>query len=151
MRAPLFDFSSISDYIIPRQEFCGGLVSVCANRCRIIGYPVCVVDPGKYDRNEYIFNFAIVLDEDEDMTGYQEVVRMLAALFEDLEVQESLLSSEKLMDADEDGAVSVKNGLLGGRIYSICEMVLEDLNNYSEFVMPIGNATVTRLQLNYKH
>lgn len=133
---PLFDFESISDYIIPRQEFCGGVVSICTNHHRIIGYPVCVVDPSKYDRNEYIFNFCLVLEEDVEMSGYQDVVRMLAALFEDLEIQDSLLSSEKLRDLTNDNASERK--FVGGRVFAICEMVLEDLNNYCEFVMPIG-------------
>lgn len=134
-RTPLFDFASVSDYIIPRQEFCGGLVSACVNHFRIIGYPVCVVDPSKYDRNEYIFNFSLVVDDDADTSGYEDVVRMLASLFEDLETQESLLSSEKLRVADEN---TREHGLIGGRVFAICEMVLEDLNNYCEFMMPIG-------------
>lgn len=136
IHAPLFDFDSISDYIIPRQEFCGELVTICTNHYRIIGFPICVVDPSKYDRNEYIFNFSLVLDENVDMSGYQDVVRMLASLFMDLEIQESLLSSEGLRYTD--GNVASEHGLVGSKVHAICEMVLEDLNNYCEFMMPIG-------------
>lgn len=123
-QAPLFDFSSISDYVIPRQEFCNQLLAVCINRQRVIGYPVCIVDSHKYERNEFIFNFAFVLDEDVDASSYQSVVRKLARLFRSLEEQGSVLSQNSA------GPQS--------KIYALCEMILEDLNNYCECMIPIG-------------
>jgi hypothetical protein len=30
---------------------------------------------------------------------------------------------------------------VGGKIYALCEMVLEDLNNYAECMIPIGTST----------
>lgn len=124
-QAPLIDFSSISDYVIPRQEFCNQLVSVCINHYRIIGYPVCTVDPSKYERNEFIFNFVFVLDQDTDINSYQNIVRKLAQLFRTLEEQDSVLSN------DTGGRQS--------KIYALCEIILEDLNNYCECMIPIGN------------
>ncbi|KAJ9646459.1 Nitrogen permease regulator 2 [Coniosporium tulheliwenetii] len=73
-RAPLFDFSSVSDCIIPRQEFCDRLVTVCVNHYRIIGYPICISNyEGKYNRNQFIFNFALVLDEDAEWDDYNTI------------------------------------------------------------------------------
>src|SRR5262249_17979388 len=91
---PLFDFTSISDLIIPRQEFCDRLVTVCIHHYRIIGHPVCIEDP-RYDRNQFIFNLALVLDEDADFSGYKSVVKKLASLFRNLEEQSGFLSKDE--------------------------------------------------------
>ncbi|KAF8458011.1 nitrogen permease regulator 2 [Terfezia claveryi] len=117
---PLFDFDTVSDYIIPKQELCDRLVTVCTNRFRILGYPMCIEDR-KYDRNEYIFNIAIVLDETVDPSSYKSVVRKLAKLFRALEEQSGFLWDEV-----------TRSG-----VYSLIEQVMEDLNNYCECMIPI--------------
>ena len=171
---PLFDFASISDLIIPRQEFCDQLVTVCISHYRIIGHPVCIEHP-RYDRNQFIFNFALVLDEDTDFSGYKSVVKKLASLFRNLEEQSGFLfkdeaglkpsakapkgprlensplhrSTEDGYDAGSDlcGTSSLSNSIeLGGdavqstKVYALCEMILEDLNNYCECMIPIGTS-----------
>lgn len=119
---PLFDFETVSEYIIPKQELCDRLVTVCTNKYRILGYPVCLEDR-KYERNEFIFNFAIVLDEDVvEYSTYKSVVRKVAKLFKALEEQSGFLSNEVT-------AVGV---------FALIEQVLEDLNNYSECMIPIS-------------
>lgn len=139
-QTPFFDFSSISDYIIPRREFCDRVVSICSNHYRILGYPVCIQDQ-KYDRNEFIFNFCLVLDEDAQYSSYASVVRKLAQLFRNLEEQSGFLSKEEEMEglivAGEEGY----GGMEGARVYAVCEMILEDLNNYQECMIPIGTFT----------
>jgi hypothetical protein len=167
---PLFDFPSVSDLIIPRQEFCDRLVTVCVNRYRIIGYPICI-EHQRYDRNQFIFNLAMVLDEDADFSGHMSVVRKLASMFRNLEEQSQFLSGEeagaiwdsadlaelpsffgeeKSESAGSDVALSDANPLsgsgllshyeasLGGKVYALCEMIMEDLNNYCECMIPIG-------------
>jgi len=97
-------------------------VTVCTNKYRILGYPVCLEDR-KYERNEFIFNFAIVLDEDViEYSTYKSVVRKVAKLFKALEEQSGFLSNEVT-------AVGV---------FALIEQVLEDLNNYSECMIPIS-------------
>lgn len=133
---PLFDFGSISDYIIPRREFCDRLIAVCANKHRIIGFPVCIHDDEKYQRNDFIFNFCLVLDEDASFGAYASVVRKLARLFRNLEEQGDFLSREERM---EGLVLAGEEGYGGGaKVYALCEMVLEDLNNYCECMIPIG-------------
>jgi len=171
---PLFDFTSISDLIIPRQEFCDRLVTVCINHYRIIGHPVCIEHP-RYDRNQFIFNLALVLDEDADFSGYKSVVKKLASLFRNLEEQSGFLSKDEgelkhsaktsrgprlespplhrsaedgyEVGSDLGGTVSLSNSIeLGGdavkstKVYALCEMILEDLNNYCECMIPIGTS-----------
>lgn len=118
---PLFDFDTISEYIIPKQALCDRLVTVCTNKYRILGYPVALEDR-KYARNKFIFNFAFVLDEDVEFSTYKSVVRKVAKLFKALEEQSGFLSNE----------------VTRNEVYALIEQVMEDLNNYSECMIPIS-------------
>lgn len=79
----------------------------------------------RYDRNEFIFNFCIVLGEEDDFSQYKSVVQKLADLMHALEEQNSFLSR----DYSKSGE---------GKVHSLCEMLMEDLNNYCECMIPIG-------------
>jgi nitrogen permease regulator 2-like protein len=181
-RQPLFQYSSISEFIIPKQDFCDRLFTTCVSHYRIIGYPVCINDySGKYGRNQFIFNFALVIDEDlDDWGSYASVVRKLGRLLRALEEQGGFLSKEedpswfednedesgtigkldvsrqdklshpKDDESDNDGQphpvrktvpVASRTGAPRGsssKVYALCEMILEDLNNYYECMIPIG-------------
>lgn len=118
----------------------------------MIGYPVCIRE-GKYSRNEFIFNFALVIAEDElDWACYGEVVRKLGRLLRGLEEQGGFLSKEEEGVWDDDTTLDLPTdehfrqapflgaGVgTGSKVYALCEMVLEDLNNYAECMIPIGN------------
>ncbi|KAJ5338614.1 Nitrogen permease regulator 2 [Penicillium brevicompactum] len=121
---PLLTFSDVSFFVIPRQELCGNLLQVCTNGYRILGYPICMKSV-RYDRNEFIFNFCIVLAEEDDFSTYKSVVQKIADLMHGLEEQNGFLSR----DFSKSGE---------GKIYSLCEMLMEDLNNYCECMIPIG-------------
>jgi hypothetical protein len=101
---------------------------------------VCIRE-GKYSRNDFIFNFAVVISESEvDWACYGEVVRKLGRLLRGLEEQGGFLSREEegagcWEDEGEDGFRGV-----GSKVYALCEMVLEDLNNYNECMIPIGES-----------
>jgi nitrogen permease regulator 2-like protein len=144
--APLFPFESITQYLIPTQQFCDRLLTYCVNHHRVIGYPVCIRE-NKYSRNEFIFNFALVISENEqDWACYGEVVRKLGRLLRGLEEQGGFLSREEvgIWEEDDSGVVrgeedSSGTGIGGGsKVYALCEMLLEDLNNYAECMIPIG-------------
>jgi len=100
----------------------------------------------KYSRNEFIFNFAIVVGENElDWACYGEVVRKLGRLLRGLEEQGGFLSKEEEgvwedgvggLGGEEGDGVFGTGG--GSKVYALCEMVLEDLNNYAECMIPIG-------------
>lgn len=81
-----------------------------------------MLDDRKYARNKFIFNFAIVLDEDVEFSTYKSVVRKVAKLFKALEEQSGFLSNEV-----------TRSG-----VYALIEQVMEDLNNYSECMIPIS-------------
>lgn len=82
---------------------------------------MCIEDR-RYARNEFIFNFAIVLDEDAEFNAYKSVVRKLAKLFKALEEQSGFLTNSATQPC----------------VYGLIEQVLEDLNNYSECMIPIS-------------
>jgi hypothetical protein len=67
----------------------------------------------------------VVLAEDEDFSTYKSVVQKLADMMHALEEQSGFLSRDFSMSGE-------------GKVYSLCEMLMEDLNNYCECMIPIG-------------
>ncbi|CEJ54100.1 hypothetical protein PMG11_00423 [Penicillium brasilianum] len=131
---PLFlTFSDVSFFVIPRQELCGNLLQVCTNGYRILGYPICMKSD-RYSRNEFIFNFCIVLAEEDDFSQYKSVVQKLADLMHALEEQNGFLSR----DFSKTGE---------GKVHSLCEMLMEDLNNYCECMIPIDELNTLNIKL----
>lgn len=155
LTTPLFTFASVTQFLIPTQQFCDRLLTFCVNHHRVIGYPVCIRE-GKYSRNEFIFNFAIVIGENErDWACYGEVVRKLGRLLRGLEEQGGFLSKEEVGVWDDEGTYTdaIPDDGVGGfgvgggsKVYALCEMVLEDLNNYAECMIPIGECSPRDLQ-----
>ncbi|PGH29631.1 hypothetical protein GX50_07614 [[Emmonsia] crescens] len=130
---PLITFSDISFFVIPRQELCGNLIHICSGGYRILGSPVCMTSP-RYDRNEFIFNFCIVLAEDEEFGSFKSVVQKLAHLMCGLEEQSGFLSR----DFSKGGE---------GKVYSLCQTLMEDLNNYCECMIPIDELNTLNIKL----
>lgn len=128
----LFDFEILSEYIIPRQVFCNRYVVIGDpdNRYRILGYPVCIRSE-KYERNEFMFNFCIVIDTITDKAPYEAVVRRLASTFTELEVQNQFLSQEDVSDSQERRSIA-----------ALIEIIKEDLNNYNECMIPVGELLI---------
>jgi hypothetical protein len=125
----LVDFNSVSEFIIPHQEVCNRYITVRdpSGEYRILGYPVCINDNQRYERNEFIFNFGIVCSATCDFVPYEAVIRRLATTFTEMEIQNQYLSLE--------GAVESK----GRRsIGALLEIIREDLNNYNECMIPVG-------------
>ncbi|KAJ9403869.1 hypothetical protein DTO045G8_8432 [Paecilomyces variotii] len=129
----ILTFADISFFVIPRQELCGNLLQVCTGGYRILGYPICMKSP-RYDRNEFIFNFCIVLAEEEDFTTYKSVVQKLADLMHGLEEQSGFLSRDHSKSGE-------------GKVYSLCETLMEDLNNYCECMIPIDELNTLNIKL----
>lgn len=129
-KAPLIDFDVLQEYIIPRQAFCNRYLTINTpdGKYTVLGYPV-VIPHTKYLRNEFIFNFGLILDADEDQVPYERVVRRLASTFSEMEKQNEYLSQN---EGRRDGG--------GGRrpIDSLLQIVKEDLDNYGECMIPVG-------------
>ncbi|EER29257.1 Nitrogen permease regulator 2 [Coccidioides posadasii str. Silveira] len=130
---PLFNFSDISFFVIPRQELCGNLIQVCTNGHRVLGFPVCIKSPS-YDRNEFIFNFCVVLAEEDEWGSFKSVVQKLADLMCELEEQSGFLSKDPSPGGE-------------GKVHSLCETLMEDLNNYCECMIPIDDLNTLNVKL----
>lgn len=100
---------------------------------RILTYPICLTK-SSYDRNEFIFSFSIVLHHRTPFSPYLSVVTKLATLFKHLEETTQILSSD--LSAPDTG-----------QIFALCEILLEDLNNYSEAMIPIDEANTLNIKL----
>lgn len=81
----------------------------------------------KYVRNEFIFNFGLVIPSESDTLPYEAVVRRLASTFQEMELQDQFLSEE------------IGPKTKGRRpISALIEIILHDLNSYGECKIPVG-------------
>ena len=100
-----------------------------------MSHPVCIKGE-HYPRNEFIFNFALVLSPPDitDVPSYKSVIVKLAQLMRGLEEQTRFLSD----DPSPPGS---------GKIYSLCETFMGDLNNYAECMIPIDEVNTLNVKL----
>ncbi|KAH6609183.1 hypothetical protein Trco_002529 [Trichoderma cornu-damae] len=134
------DFDVLQEYIIPRQAFCNRYVTINTpdGKYTILGFPV-VIPHAKYVRNEFIFNFGLLVDAECDQTPYERVVRCLADTFAEMEKQNEYLSLSEAKSPEADGARRP--------IESLLEIVKEDLNNYGECMIPVDEANTINMKL----
>jgi len=130
-RPCLFDFNVMQEYIIPRKAFCNRYITVNDpdGKYMILGFPVAIQNP-RYERNEFIFNFGLVIGcgggpghsgggggsgsagdgvDSVDQVPYERVVRRLASTFAEMEKQNGYLSlqdqhqQQQQQQPDRDG------------------------------------------------
>ena len=80
-----------------------------------------------------MFNFCLLLDEAADFSSYIPVVVKVASLLKGLEEQTHWLSQD-----EAEG---------GGKVFALCEILLEDLNLYSETQIPIDEQNTLNIKL----
>ncbi|KAI0106906.1 nitrogen permease regulator 2 [Daldinia grandis] len=136
LKPPLVDFDIIQEYIIPRKAFFNRFMTVNSpdNKYSILLFPVSIPNE-RYHRNEFIFNFGLVVESDVDHIPYEKLVRRLAVTFAEMERQHRYLSSDGRMD---DGRRPIE---------SLLEIVKEDLNNYGECMIPVDDANTLNMKL----
>ncbi|KAI1396199.1 nitrogen permease regulator 2 [Hypoxylon fuscum] len=136
LKPPLVDFDIIQEYIIPRKAFFNRFMTVNSpdNKYSILGFPVSIPNE-RYHRNEFIFNFGLVVESDVDQVPYERLVRRLAVTFAEMERQHGYLSSDGQVD---DGRRPIE---------SLLEIVKEDLNNYGECMIPVDDANTLNMKL----
>ncbi len=141
-KTALLDFDVMQEYIIPRAAFFNRYMTVLApdGKHAVLGFPVSIADP-KYQRNEFIFNFGLVVDADVvDQLPYERVVRRLAATFAEMEKQNEYLSRDVGDGGGGPAGGPAGRGVEEARrpIESLLEIIKEDLNNYGECMIPVG-------------
>jgi hypothetical protein len=144
----LLNFDVLSNYIIPRKSFCNRLLATTTpdSKFVILGFPVLIPDEAKYRRNEFIFNFCVVIEEGVERVPYERVVRRLAVTFAEMEKLDGYLSGQDGSGrgqggrrSDGDLGDSLGDGVGGRRsLEGLLEIIREDLNNYGECMIPVG-------------
>ncbi|KAJ2965815.1 hypothetical protein NQ176_g10439 [Zarea fungicola] len=141
-RPPLIDFDVLQEYIIPRQPFCNRYVTINSpdGKYTILCHPV-VIAHAKYLRNEFMFNFGLLVEANVDHTAYERVVRCLAATFSEMEKQNEYLSLGGDAQCAVIAATTIDEADPNARrpIESLLEIIKEDLNNYGECMIPMHN------------
>jgi hypothetical protein len=143
----LFDFASIIDFVIPKPELCGHLITKATRTSKILGLPVRfvssffpsfpfshlvfprrIVDEEKYqgsksiyNRNAFIFNVCFVFERDAELSVYEPVVRKTGRTLRAMEESSSLLS----------------NPPPGFSMDNLLEQLYLDLNAYCETSIPL--------------
>lgn len=128
---PLFPFHCIKNYVIPKPALCNRLVSIKINEYRVMGYPVLINGEG-YERNSFVFNFAFVFHARAEFAAYETSIRRLAKMFSALEEQSRYLSN---------AAASLQT------ISNIIEQIYQDLNNFSECMIPVDESNSVNFKL----
>ncbi|KAI1499054.1 nitrogen permease regulator 2-domain-containing protein [Biscogniauxia marginata] len=146
LKPPLVDFDIVQEYIIPRKAFFNRFVTANTpdGKHAILGFPVSIPHE-RYHRNEFIFNFGLVVESDVDTIPYERLVRRLAVTFAEMERQTGYLSSE-----GHDYCAGLSKDMVDdGRrpIESLLEIVKEDLNNYGECMIPVDEANTLNMKL----
>lgn len=113
-KTTILDFDVMQDYVIPRPAFFNRFLAAQdpSGRYTVLGFPVAIRD-AKYDRNEFIFNFGIVVDVRDDQGPYEGVVRRLASTFAEMEKQNAFLSQEEMRAQRGRGGGMSAGGTLG--------------------------------------
>ncbi|KAK3336710.1 nitrogen permease regulator 2 [Cercophora scortea] len=151
----LFDFSVLQEYIIPRKAFCNRYMTVVdpEGRHAVLGFPVSIPSP-RYDRNEFIFNFGLVVEcGGVDQIPYERVVRRLAVTFAEMEKQNCYLSQDENRGYNTcvggGGAqrAPARESYCRRPIESLLEIIKEDLNNYGECMIPVDDANTINMKL----
>lgn len=124
----------MAEYIIPRKPFCNRFLTIKTidEKYIILCHPVCIVNE-QYFRNEFIFSFGIVLENDEkfDILPYEAVVRRLAGTFTEMEIQSNALSVDQVGQVGEGEKRSIS---------ALLEIIKEDLDLYNECMIPVGQS-----------
>ncbi|KAK4053119.1 Nitrogen permease regulator 2 [Microbotryomycetes sp. JL201] len=136
----LFDFSSILDFVIPKPELCGHLITKATRTSKILGFPVRIVDEEKYhkgkevyNRNTFTFNVCFVFERDAELSAFEPIVRKLGRTLRQVEETSSLLSSPPPTF----------------HIGDLLEQIFMDINNYSETSIRIGDTDLELFLLPY--
>ncbi|SPO02192.1 related to nitrogen permease regulator [Cephalotrichum gorgonifer] len=156
-KTSLLDFDHLQPYIIPRKPFCNRVVTVtdAEGKYVIVSHPV-LISHEKYPRNEFMFNFGVVVEEGGDRGTFEGIVRRLAVTFGEMEVQDMYLSSQEDMGEGADiGRVGKgkerereREKVTGRRgVEGLLEIVREDLNNYGECMIPVDEANTINMKL----
>lgn len=130
LESTLFKFDQVKSYVIPKPQLCNRLVTFKVGKYRVVGFPVNISDPS-YPRNFFVFNFSFVFKYRGESTVYETSIRRLARMFMALEEQSKFLSRRTTYET----------------IDSLLQQIYQDINNYSECMIPIDESNTVNMKL----
>lgn len=129
------EFSTLSDYVIPKNPLCGRLIICNISSCpdeqgrrhhyKVMGVPVLLEHEQKYERNHFIFNLCFVFHSDTDTRSYEPIVHKCARSLRMLEEEESFVSRLDNLP----------------RLYAIVEQLHEEMNSFYEVFIALPEAS----------
>eukprot|EP00158_Paraphelidium_tribonemae_P004119 Partr_v1_DN26583_c0_g1_i2_m3423 putative nitrogen permease regulator-like 2 (S. cerevisiae) len=134
----------ISEYIIPKQDLCGHLVTLRHKSVTILGCPM-IIEDSKYPRNAFLFNMAFLFDNNStsptstSSSGihvYENIVYKVALFLRRLEVESEFLSRS---DRDSSGRVL--------SVQPLMYQLLSDLNRYGESHLYLDECNALNLHM----
>ncbi|SMN22957.1 similar to Saccharomyces cerevisiae YEL062W NPR2 Subunit of the conserved Npr2/3 complex that mediates downregulation of TORC1 activity upon amino acid limitation [Maudiozyma saulgeensis] len=141
------NFNSVKNYIIPKLQLCHKLLTMKYENYRIVSYPV-TVNSQSYARNFFSFNFVFIFPYDCETSPYEPAIARLAKMFRVLEEQNQILSL-----AENDPVFFKDPSTLSNKpdsSFSIQDLIMriyQDLNSYSECLIPINDANTVDIKL----
>lgn len=133
------DFSTLSDYVIPKNPLCGRMIICNISSCpdeqgrrqhyKVMGVPVLLEHEQKYERNHFIFNLCFVFHSNTDTRSYEPIVYKCARSLRMLEEEESFVSRLDNLP----------------RLYAIVEQLYEELNSFYEVFIALPDASNVHL------
>lgn len=91
--APLFDFDSVKNYVVPKPQLCNRLLTFKVGQYRVLGFPVHIYGT-QYARNSFNFNLCFVFPYDSETVPYEGQISRMGKMFRTLEEQSQLLSQK---------------------------------------------------------
>nr|XP_039255729.1 GATOR complex protein NPRL2-like isoform X1 [Styela clava] len=87
-------FEEVTNYIIPKPELQEKLTTVNVGKKKVIGCPVCI-EGSHYPRNNFIFNFGLVLDSNHKSSPCIPMIKQLSKYMSELEKENGFVSNEE--------------------------------------------------------
>lgn len=140
------NFDAIKNFIIPKPQLCHRLLTFKYGIYRIVSYPV-TVNSALYARNFFSFNFVFVFPYECETSPYEPAIGRLGKMFRVLEEQKQILSRAEKDELLFKGEIP---NILDENEFSIRDLLMriyQDLNNYSECLIPIDNGNAVDIKI----
>lgn len=121
---------AVINYLIPKPDLQQKLITVNTCGKKVVGCPVCI-DDDQYQRNQYMFNFGLILDNSHRSSPYIPLIKKLSAYMTELERESYFVSNEET------------KALIPG----ILEKMLLELNEVGSCATRVNQATTLHLKL----
>ncbi|KCV70050.1 hypothetical protein H696_03513 [Fonticula alba] len=123
-------FDKISEYVIPKPQLCGRVVTLRVDGVTLLGLPALIQD-NKYERNALIFNLVFVLPEGADTYAHELLLRKATRILKLAEIEDGLLIRPALKS----------------RLGDVLSQIFYDLNQHGSTTIDLTSSHTLHLKL----